>query len=249
MRTPPGRYTSPSSISFGPGPISPTLKYLIGANVAVFVLQQIVPITTLFGLLPAAVVEQLYVWQLFTYMFLHGSVLHLLFNMLSLWMFGAQLERIWGTQAFLKYYVVTGAGAAVLTVLFSLAPLAVGATLYGGVIIGASGAVFGLLLAYALRFPNVPILLYFLFPIPAKYFVLIIGAVSFYASATGDGGGVANATHLFGLLVGYAYLRGVRLNPWAEVEYRWARWRINQLRKKFDVHQGGRNDRWDKHVH
>lgn len=249
MRTPPGRYASPSSISFGPGPLSPTLKYLIGANVAVFALQQFAPITALLGLMPRAVVEQLHIWQLFTYMFLHGNILHIVFNMLSLWMFGAELERIWGTRAFLKYYLVTGVGAAALTVIFSLTPIAVADGLYGGVIIGASGAVFGLLLAYALRFPDVPILMYFLFPIPAKYFVLIIGAVSFYASATGAGGGVANATHLFGLLVGYVYLRGVRLNPWAEVKYRWAKWRINQLRKKFDVHQGGRTDRWDKHVH
>jgi len=73
--------------------------------------------------------------------------------------------------------------------------------------------------------------------------------LAFYSSASGDGGAVASATHLSGLLVGYAYLRGLRLNPWAEVKYRYARWRINQLRKKFDVHQGGRTDRWDKHVH
>ncbi len=236
-------------MSFGPGSLSTALKYLIGANVAMFLLQQIVPMTTVvFGLVPGAVVGRLHVWQLVTYLFLHGSLLHLLFNMLSVWMIGSELERVWGTRAFLQFYFVTGVGAAILTVLFSLVPLAAAAQLYGGLIIGASGAVYGLLLAFALRFPNVPILMYFLFPIPAKYFVLIVGAVAFYMSAVGEGG-VASATHLFGLVVGYGYLRGVRLNPWAEVKYRYARWRINQLRKKFDVHQGGRHDEWDKHVH
>jgi len=248
MRTSYGRYPSP--ISFGPGPLSLTLKYLIGANVASFLLQQFVPLTTVqLGLIPSAVVGGFEVWRLVTYMFLHGSVTHLLFNMLSLWMFGTELERIWGTPAFLKYYVVTGVGAAVLSVFIALLPFDATSRLYGGVIIGASGAVYALMLAWALRFPNAPILLMFLFPIPAKYFVLILGALAFYSSASGDGGAVASATHLSGLLVGYAYLRGLRLNPWAEVKYRYARWRINQLRKKFDVHQGGRTDRWDKHVH
>jgi membrane associated rhomboid family serine protease len=253
MRSPHGRYSSPSGpsgISFGPGPLSQTLKYLIGANVAIFLLLRLAPETIgLFGLSPRAVLGRLHVWQLATYMFLHGGLFHLLFNMLALWMFGTELERIWGSRAFVKYYMVTGVGAAVLTVLFSLLPIEAAAQLYGGVVIGASGAVYGLLLAFARRFPNVPILLFFLFPIPAKYFVMIIGALAFYSSVEGSGGGVANATHLFGLLVGYVYLRGVPLNPWAEVKYRYARWRINQLRKKFDVHQGGRVDRWDKHVH
>ena len=114
----------PVSYSFGPGPLSTALKALIGANVVVFLLQQVLFRQTIgiwfdahFGLLPMAVVERLYVWQPVTYMFLHAGLFHILFNMLALWMFGLELERMWGTREFLKFYFVTGIGAALLTVL------------------------------------------------------------------------------------------------------------------------------------
>ena len=124
------RSSSPyaSSFSFGPGPLSTALKALIGANVVMFLAQSVFPVLTeVFGLHPAWVIPALstlvaehafWVWQLATYMFLHGGVFHILFNMLALWMFGAELERIWGTRYFLKFYFVTGIGAGVLTVLF-----------------------------------------------------------------------------------------------------------------------------------
>src|SRR5258708_3242093 len=121
MRRTPSAYAS--SFSFGPGPVSTALKALIAANVVVFFGQLLVPsLTGAFGLRPMLVVGNLWVWQLATYMFLHGGLSHILFNMLALWMFGAELERIWGTRYFLKFYFVTGIGAAVLTVLFSLLP-------------------------------------------------------------------------------------------------------------------------------
>src|SRR5580765_6268782 len=104
-------------------------------------------------------------------MFLHGGVIHILFNMLALWMFGAELERIWGTRYFLKFYFVTGIGAGVLTVLFSLLPFAFAQQLGHSIVIGASGAIYGLLLAYGMYFPNRPIYMYLVFPIPARYFV------------------------------------------------------------------------------
>ena len=119
------RYRSPnvSSISFGPGPISTALKALIGANVAMFLMTQLVPsLVGLLGLVPAYVLHNLWIWQLGTYMFLHGGIFHILFNMLALWMFGAELERVWGTRYFLKFYLVTGIGAGALTVAFSLLP-------------------------------------------------------------------------------------------------------------------------------
>ena len=251
------RYSSPyaSSFSFGPGPISTALKALIGANVVMFVLTLLVPsLTVLFGLAPFAVIEQLRVWQLVTYMFLHAGIFHILFNMLALWMFGAELERTWGTREFLKFYFVTGIGAAVTTVLVSLLPFSFSQQLYGSVTIGASGAIYGLLLAYALYFPDRPIYLYFVFPIPAKYFVLIIGAISFFSSISDTSGGIAHAAHLGGLLVGYLYLKRARFkrarfHPLAEVKYRYLRWRINRVRKKFDVYSGGRADDWDRRVH
>ena len=238
-----------SSLSFGPGPLSPAMKVLIGVNVLMFFAQRFLPeLTWLLGLMPAAVVGQLHVWQIATYMFLHTGIFHLIFNMLALWMFGTELERIWGTSYFLRFYFVTGIGAAVLTVLFSLPPFGFARQLEHSIVIGASGAIYGLLLAYALYFPNRPIYMYFVFPIPAKYFVLIMGALAFYSSLA-DSGGVANATHLGGLLVGYGFLKGGRMSPLSELKYRYLKWRINRVRRKFDVYSGGRADDWDQHVH
>src|SRR4029079_19599519 len=168
-----------------------------------------------------------------------------LVTMLSLWMFGAELERIWGTRYFLKFYFVTGIGAAVLTLLFSLLPFALAQSLQAYNIIGASGAIYGLLLAYGLYFPDRPIYMYLVFPIPARYFVLIMGAIAFYLSFSGTGDGIANATHLGGLLVAYLLIKGTSLHPLAEVKYRYLRWKINRARKKFDVYSGGRANDWD----
>ena len=246
------RVSSPyaSSFSFGPGPLSSAMKALIGANVLVFVAQALQPLLTgYFGLAPSNVVGNLWVWQLGTYMFLHGGLFHILFNMLALWMFGTELERIWGTRYFLKFYFVTGIGAGILTVLFSLMPFAASQQLYGSNVIGASGAIYGLLLAYGLYFPNRPIYMYLLFPIPARIFVVIMGAMAFYASLAGSGGGVANATHLGGLLVAYLYLKSAHMDPLGELKYRYLRWKINRVRKKFDVYSGGRADDLDRRVH
>jgi membrane associated rhomboid family serine protease len=247
MRRYPATYAS--SFSFGPGPVSTALKALIGANVIVFLAQSVArPLTVWLGFMPAAVLGELHVWQLGTYMFLHAGIFHLLFNMLALWLFGAELERIWGTRYFLKFYFACGIGAAILTLLFSLLPFDFAAALYQSIVIGASGAIFGLLLAYALYFPDRPILMFLLFPIPAKYFVMIIGAIAFYSSL-GATGGVASATHLGGLVIGYLMLKNVRIHPLAELKYRYLKWRINRVRKKFDVYSGGRADDWNRRVH
>jgi membrane associated rhomboid family serine protease len=242
--------TSASSFSFGPGPLSSAMKALILANVAMFVLMTLVPsMLTVLGLVPVYVVYRLWVWQIATYMFLHGGIFHILFNMLALWMFGTELERVWGTRYFLKYYFVTGVGAGLLTTIFSLLPFAFAQSLQQSVIIGASGAIYGLLLAYGLYFPDRPIYMYFVFPIPAKVFVLIMGAIAFYSSMSGAGGGIANATHLGGIVIGYLYLKSGRARPLSELKYRYLKWKINRVRKKFDVYSGGRADDWDRHVH
>jgi len=243
----PGRYAA--SYSFGPGGISTAIKAIIGANVAVFLLQFFFPIITdVLGLRPIFVVRYFWIWQLATYMFLHGGVFHIVFNMLALWMFGTELERTWGTRYFLKFYLVVGVGAGVLTVLFSLLPFAPAQQLLRANVIGASGAIYGVLLAYALWFPNRPIYMYFVFPIPAKVFVAIVGAIAFLSSL-GDSGGVASATHLGGLAVAYAYLKTGRIHPLAELKYRYLKWKINRLRRKFDVYSGGRADDYDRRVH
>jgi membrane associated rhomboid family serine protease len=247
----PSRYGT--SISFGPGPLSPVMKGLIGANVGVFVLDLVLGAAGVnglwhFSLWPSQVVHNFAVWQLVTYMFLHGGVFHLLFNMLALWMFGTELERIWGTRYFLRFYMLTGIGAGALTVLVSLLPFGFSAALYGSTIIGASGAIYGLLLAYALYFPDRPIYMYMVFPIPAKYFVMIMGALAFYASLA-DNSGVANATHLGGLLVGYLLLKGARVDPIGELRYRYLRWKMGRGRRKFEVYSGGRSDDWNRRIH
>jgi membrane associated rhomboid family serine protease len=242
-------YSYGSSVAFGPGPLSQAMKVLIGANVALFLVQFVLPvITDLLGLEPAAVVGRFEIWRLGTYMFLHspGDPFHILFNMLALWMFGTELERTWGTRYFLKYYFVTGIGAAVLTVVFSLLPLGFAQRIYASNVIGASGAIYGLLLAYGLYFPD-RIILLILFPIPAKYFVMIMGLVAFFMVGTSNG--VANATHLGGLLVGYLYLKSARLRPLEDAKYWYLRWRLYRTRKKFGVYSGGRANDWDRRVH
>ena len=245
------RRASPHTMtySFGPGPLSTAMKALIAANVIVFLTQGLLPeLQWWFGLMPVAVIPGLQLWQPFSYMFLHGGLFHLLFNMLALWMFGTELERMWGTRFFLKFYTVTGVGAGLVTVVFAWLPFEFAAELRHAIIIGASGAIFGLLLAYALYFPNRTIYLYFLFPIPVKYFVMIIGAISLYSSL-GPSGGVASVTHLGGLAVGYLYLKGARFHPLAELKYWYLRWRWYRTRRRFDVYTGGRSDEGNRRVH
>ena len=242
--------TSNFSYSFGPGPITPAIKALVIANVAAFLVSLAVPAVTLtLGMRPADVVGRLQLWQLVTYMFLHGGIFHILFNMLALWMFGVELERMWGTRFFTRFYFVSGVGAALTTLVLSFMPLPFSDQLYYALTIGASGAVYGVLLAYALYFPNRPIYMYFFFPVPAKYFVIIIGAISLLSSMGGPGGGVAHTTHLGGLVVAYLYLKGGRLNLMSELKYRYLKWRINRMRRKFDVYSGGRADDINRRVH
>lgn len=243
------RGSMPSNVtySFGPGPLTPAVRALIVANVAAFLVSWLLPSITLYlGLMPAAVVQRLWVWQPLTYMFLHAGPLHLLFNMLALWMFGVELERLWGTLFFARFYIVAGVGAAATTVALSLLPFGFADTLYASLTVGASGAVYGLLLAYALYFPRRPIYLYMLFPVPARVFVLIIGAISLVSSVQASQGGMAHATHLGGIVAGYLYLKGGRGGLVGGLRYRFDQWRRGSRRRRFDVHDGGRSgpNRW-----
>jgi membrane associated rhomboid family serine protease len=245
-----GRY-SPGSIaySFGPGPLSPAVKWLIWANIAVFVVSYLVQgFTYSLGLRPDAVLHHYALWQPLTYMFLHAGVWHILFNMLALWMFGVELERLWGTPFFLKFYFVTGVGAALMTLLLSLVPF--GLVDPASTTVGASGAIYGLLLAYALYFPRRPIYVYMLFPVPAKYFVMIFAGIALLLSISGTSGGIANVAHLGGMVFGYAYLKyGHSRRPLAEMKYRYFKWKMNRHRRRFDVYSGGRANDWDRRIH
>jgi membrane associated rhomboid family serine protease len=234
------------SYAFGPGPVSPAVKWIIIANIVMFVASLIYrPIVDYLGLTPQLVVQKGWIWQLATYMFLHGGPVHILFNMLGVWMFGTELERLWGTKFFARFYAITGIGAGLTVVAVGMLPFAATYSTYVSTTIGASGALYGLLMAFAMYYPDRPILMFLLFPVPAKYFVMILGALAFLA---GPGGEISNAAHLGGLVFGYFYLRGGRGGLTAEIKYRYLKWKMNRLRRKFDVYSGGRSD-WDRHVH
>ena len=240
--------------AIGPGAPTPAVKILLITNIALFFMNVIVgeDMTIRLGLSPQAVFERFALWQPVTYMFLHstGGLGHILFNMLSLWMFGTDLERTWGTRFFTKYYFVTGIGAAVTSLLLSVWIDAI----YYSVTVGASGAIYGLLIAYALYFPH-RIIYYIIFPIPARVFVAIMGFIAFWSSVSGSGGGVAHTAHLGGLVVGYLYLKALRLRLFDEVKYRYLRWKMGRARSRFDVYSGGRSpdddwkSDWKKHIH
>ncbi|MCA1561271.1 MAG: rhomboid family intramembrane serine protease [Acidobacteria bacterium] len=231
--------------------MSPAIKAIIWANIAVYVVAFLLPVITRYlGLIPQAVFEQFWLWQPITYMFVHArEPFHILFNMLGIWMFGVELERMWGTRAFVKYYFVAGLGAAATTLLLAVLPAAFANDVYNAVTIGASGALYGVLLAYGLYFPDRPILMFLLFPIPAKYFVMIMGGIAFLSTAGGSGSGVAHAAHLGGLVTGYLYLKNRRGGVTAELKYRYLKWKMNRLRRKFDLYSGGRNSDYDRRIH
>lgn len=234
--------------SFGPGPLTPAVKWLVISNIVIFLITSFWrdPILVL-GLRPADVWGRLEIWQIVSYMFLHANLLHVGFNMLALWMFGVELERLWGTRFFARYYAITGIGAGLCVMIVSV----FSSQLAQSTTIGASGAIFGLLMAYALYFPHRQILLFLLFPVSSRVFVTIIGAVNLYSAMTATNAGVAYFAHLGGLLVGYLYLKPKtpRFHPLAEIKYRYLKWKINRVKRKFDVYSGGRADDVNRRIH
>jgi membrane associated rhomboid family serine protease len=244
---------SGGGVVIGPGPMTPAVRAIVFANVGAFVLTYFAPglMVGLFGLRPVAVVTQMEVWRLATYLFIHDpfGFTHVLFNMLALWMFGVDLERRWGTRAFVRYYAITGIGAGIATVAISLLPFGVTRGIYLANTIGASGAIYGLLLAWALLFPHRQILFMFVFPLPARVAALLMGAMSFFSAVSGSNGSVAEATHLSGFLIGWLYLKGPS-NLGLEIQYRLTKWRMARMRKRFDVRKGGRDGGdWGNRVH
>lgn len=219
------------SISFGP-PLTRMVKSLIVVTSALFLLTYIpdkifgfgLPFR-LFGLTPFLVTHG-FVWQPFTYLFLHGGFFHIIFNMFALWMFGSDLENVWGGRHFLFYYLLTGVGAGLVDVLLEPASSIV--------VIGCSGAIFGLLLAYGVLFPDRLIYLYMLIPIKAKWFVVIMGLIEVVNEFGQPGSGISHIAHLGGLLVGLVYLKGGGLR--GGVGHRYDDWKRARLRRKFEVY-------------
>jgi len=186
----------------------PVTTALIVANVAIYLLQSLLPgLVVPFALWPLGASQMdprvgFAPWQLVTYAFLHGGLWHVAFNMFALYMFGGPIERVFGTRRFLLYYFVCVVSAA-------LTQLAVAAML-GGLYptIGASGGVFGLLLAYGLYFPNNRVMLIFPpIPMPARVFVVLYAALELFLGVTGTQAGVAHFAHLGGMIGGWLMLR------------------------------------------
>jgi len=180
--------------------LPPAIRALMIANVVGFLAGLIVPdLHNLFGLVPQQALFQRWIWQPFTYLFLHGNIWHLVFNLFALWMFGMPVESQWGERDFLKYYFLCGLGAAAAHL--AMAP-------HSSIpVIGASGSVYGLLVAFAMLYPDAVVYLYFLIPIKAAHMALLFGAIEFFAGATGSTPGVARFAHLGGMLTGYLYIR------------------------------------------
>jgi membrane associated rhomboid family serine protease len=167
----------------------------------------------LFGLVPSNVVHHFFLWEVFTYMFLHAlNPFHILFNMLLLWWLGSELESRWGSKFFLAYFLITGIGAA----LFYLLGVAIYAAFHEGAapvwstpVVGASGAIFGLMLAYGMIFGERVVYFMMVFPMRAKYFIMILGGVEVVTMLNnGFGSDVANLAHLGGLVSGFLFFQG-----------------------------------------
>lgn len=226
------------------GLLPPAIKTLLIACTAVFAVQTILKLTSpgdylwfrnYFGLVPFAVVRG-YAYQLVTYIFLHEGIWHLLINLLVLWMFGKDLELTWGARRFYFYFFLCGIGAGVIDV-------AVKAVLFYGfrsgtmdvATIGASGAIFGVLLAMAILFPHQQVwLIPFPISLPMRTYVLIMGAIEFYFTLTSPGDGVSHVCHLGGMAVGYLYLR--RGSFLYNSRNFFSDWKRRRLKKKFDVY-------------
>ena len=178
------------------------VKLLLIINVVVFILMELSGQKSLlfrtFGLVPIQVWSNFKIWQLFTYLFIHGGIFHIFFNMFVLWMFGKDLESQWGKMEFLLFYFVCGIGAGLITVLFSLDSIVP--------IVGASGAIYGLLLAYGFTYPNQMVYLYGLVPIKVKYMVLGLGVIAFFASMSSSQSNVSHITHLSGMIIGLIFI-------------------------------------------
>jgi membrane associated rhomboid family serine protease len=197
----------------------PVIKYLLISNIAIFIFQHFIfagfsisgaPLSAFFlkyfALNPiGSSIFPFYPWQLFTYLFMHANFWHLFLNMFALWMFGMELENIWGSKKFLTYYLMCGVAAGLSTILIT--------PLFSSLLlptVGASGSVYGILVAFGMLFPNREIFIYFLFPIKAKYFVLIYMGIALLS--VGSNTGVAHLAHLGGGIAGFLYLLITRNN-------------------------------------
>lgn len=222
------------------------LLIITSAISILFLLANRVPSASFLYLLllrPEFVIHNLAIWQLVTYMFVHAGILHLVWNMLALWMFGAELERTWSTPRFLRFYFACGIIPAIA------ATVASAIWGFNGYLpLGASEAVLGLLVGYAVMFPDNTLLFGFLIPMKSKYFVMIIAAVVVFQSLTTAPALIA---HVVALLCGYVLLRGKflysRANLLAADSYK--DWKMRRAKRKFEVYLRKNDSRRDRTLH
>ncbi|HOX27854.1 MAG TPA: rhomboid family intramembrane serine protease, partial [bacterium] len=199
-------------IRFGPGSISPVVRALLTANIVVFLIQTVLNYTghggwleINAGMTPGLFVKRFYLWQPLTYMFLHGSFMHIFFNMFFLWMFGTEVEQTMGSRTFGIYYFFCGIGAGLLTCLLNATVFK--STGFMTPTIGASGAIYGVLIAFGLIFPERMILVFFVLPVKALIFVIGMGLIELYLMVTMPNGGIAYVAHVGGMLFGLIFIR------------------------------------------
>ena len=177
--------------------LTPMVKRLLIANTVIFFVSLVVGhnrVFEWFALQPLNIVFR--PWGPFTYMFLHGDLWHLASNMIVLFFFGPPLESRWGEREFLRFFVICGLGGAALSYLFLPAW-----------VVGASAATFGVMLAFAMNWPNMPIYIWGIFPVQAKWLVAFLSVVTLLSATNGSSGGVAHFAHLGGLIAGFLYLK------------------------------------------
>jgi membrane associated rhomboid family serine protease len=241
--------------------ITPAIKTLLITMTAVFIGQTLIGVifgrekydlfTRTFGLIPGMAVFFGYVWQPFTYIFLHGGLWHILINLLVLWMFGCDLERVWGQRRFYIYFFVCGVGAGLIDIAAELLPMLWGRLPSGIPTIGASGAIYGVLIACAVLFPDRQI---WLIPFPVtlsmRVYVAIMAGIEFFSElSSGGGDNVSHICHLGGMLIGYIYLR--RGSFFFHARNALTDWKRKRTRRKFEVYMRKRDgnppsppDRW-----
>lgn len=192
--------------------LTPAVKALLIACFAFFVIQHAADqffgahLLSIFALVPSSVVNHLWVWQLFTYPFLHGDVMHLFLNLMMLAFMGGELEAAWGTPRFLRFYFFCSTAAGLLYLFLQMFAWS-GQALHVPMV-GASGAIYGLLMAYGLIFGERVLLFMMLFPMKAKYFVWILAAIELMTTVFSGNGGLSSAAHLGGMAAGFSYLWG-----------------------------------------
>lgn len=199
---------NPGEAAYKPQIFTEAIKILISINFVIYVLQSLAGkediFFRLFGLVPNVFISELMLWQPFTYMFFHApyyssiGISHILLNMLGLWVFGRELEQAWGKSKFLKYYFLTGIGSGLITYLFQINS--------DNPVIGASGAVYGILLAYGISFPNRMLYIWGLITIRSIWLVVIMGSIAFFG-LLGRADGISHVTHISGMFIGYILLK------------------------------------------